>query len=203
MGITSLKFECIQCGNCCTDKTTLVNVTYMDILRIQKGLNLTIDEFLEILGFYIFEKKLTGKEIQKMVIPPIETEKGLAFIGLKKDEEGCCFFFENSTKKCRIYNLRPNFCRTFPFSFQLLSHNVKSGASKISVLYTEKGKQYCPGIGEDAPIINKDKWLQLGKTVLEDLEKNKMLIKKWNLLVQKDKSRASVKTFLLNVLNLK
>lgn len=203
MGITSLRFKCIQCGKCCIDNTTIVNVTYNDILRIKNGLNLSIDELLEVLGFYMFEQKVSSQEIQKMVIPPVETEKGLAFVGLKKNEEGACFFFDSESKKCRIYSLRPNFCRTFPFSFDIISHNTKSGAAKISVFYTEKGKQYCPGIGDDAPLINKEKWLQLGKIVLVDLDKNNKYIKKWNSVVQKDKSYASVKTFLLNIFKLK
>ena len=73
------RFSCVHCGTCCTDKNTLVNVTYSDILRIKKGLNLSLDETLEILGFYIFEKKPSIEELKKMVVPPIETEKGLAF----------------------------------------------------------------------------------------------------------------------------
>ena len=28
------RFQCVNCGHCCTDKNTLVNVTYKDILLI-------------------------------------------------------------------------------------------------------------------------------------------------------------------------
>ena len=62
-----LRFECIRCGNCCTDKDTLVNLTYLDILRIKKGLKLDIKEVLDILGFYIFDKTLTSEDKKRMV----------------------------------------------------------------------------------------------------------------------------------------
>ena len=80
-----LRFECLRCGNCCVDKNTLVNITYFDILRIKDGLSLNFEEILEILGFYIFDKTPTEEELGKMVVPPIETERGLAFTGLKKN----------------------------------------------------------------------------------------------------------------------
>ena len=53
-----LRFECVHCGKCCTDLDTLVNTTYSDIIRIKNSLNLNLDEIIEILGFYIFDKNL-------------------------------------------------------------------------------------------------------------------------------------------------
>jgi len=96
----NLRFKCVNCGKCCTDLNTLVNTTYSDILRIRNGLNLNLDEIIEILGFYVFDKKPTTKEIDKMVVPPIETEKGLAFIGLKKKSSGQCYFYNKKKKRC-------------------------------------------------------------------------------------------------------
>ena len=32
--VKSLRFACIRCGKCCSDKNTIVNLTYFDILRI-------------------------------------------------------------------------------------------------------------------------------------------------------------------------
>ncbi|GAH60370.1 unnamed protein product, partial [marine sediment metagenome] len=156
-----LRFECVHCGNCCTDLNTLVNTTYLDILRISNGLNLTQKEVIEILGFYVFDKKPTIKEIERMVVPPIETERGLAFTGLKKRPNCQCYFYDSKKKRCSIYNFRPNFCRTFPFTFKVFVNKDKSDENAIKVNFTEKSLQYCEGIGEEAPVIEKDIWVKI------------------------------------------
>ena len=196
-----LRFECVNCGTCCTDGNTLVNTTYSDILRIKDGLNLTQDEIIEILGFYVFDKKPTTKEIDRMVVPPIETEKGLAFAGLKKRSSGQCYFYNNKKKMCSIYQFRPDFCRTFPFSYKLLIDKGNSKESAIKIFYTEKGLQYCAGI-EEAPIIEMDKWIQLGRRVIQDLAKNLVLIKKWNESVKNKQISPTVRNFILTIINL-
>jgi Fe-S-cluster containining protein len=200
--INELRFKCVHCGKCCTDLNTLVNTTYKDILRIRDGLNLTEDEIIEILGFYIFEKEPTAKEIARMVVPPIETERGLAFTGLKKHSNGNCYFYNVEKKRCSIYYVRPNFCRTFPFSFKLLINKESSNKKTIRVLFTEKGKEYCQGIGIESPIIKIDKWIELGQEVIEDLTKNAVLIKKWNESVKKGAITPSVRNFILTIMNL-
>ena len=199
---TKLRFECTQCGNCCTDKDTLVNVTYNDILRIKGGLNLTLDECLETLGFYIFEKEPLKEELKKMVIPPIETEKGLAFVGLKKNNEGICCFYNNKEKRCMIYRLRPNFCRTFPFSFKILLLGANRSEDKLEVYYTEKGKQYCPGISEEATPIDMEKWIQLGLRTIKDMNDNNVLLKKWNEAAKKGDISPNSRNFLLTIFNM-
>jgi len=197
-----LRFNCVHCGKCCTDLNTLVNTTYLDILRIRDGLNLNIDEIIEILGFYIFDKKPTIKEINRMVVPPIETERGLAFTGLKKKASDQCYFYNNKKKRCSIYKFRPNFCRTFPFTFKLLINKENSNENAIKVLYTEKGLQYCQGIGEESPTIEMDNWIQLGQRVIKDLTKNTVLIKRWNESVKKKQIIPSVRNFILTIFNL-
>lgn len=199
---SDLRFECVHCGKCCTDLNTLVNTTYLDILRIRDGLNLTQDEVIEILGFFVFDKKPTTKEIERMVVPPIETERGLAFTGLKKKPSGQCYFYNTKEKRCSIYKFRPNFCRTFPFTFKLLINKVDSNENAIKVFYTEKGLQYCQGIGEEKPIIEIDNWIQLGQRVIQDLTKNTVLIKKWNESVRKKVITPSVRNFIITIFNL-
>ena len=197
-----LRFECVHCGKCCNDLNTLVNTTYSDILRIKNGLNLTQDEVIEILGFYVFDKKPTTKEIDRMVVPPIETERGLAFTGLKKKLNGQCYFYNDKIKRCVIYKFRPNFCRTFPFTFKLVINKENSNESTIKVFYTEKGLQYCQGIGEESPIIEMINWIQLGQRVVQDLTKNTVLIKKWNETVKTKRILPSVKNFIQTIFNL-
>ena len=190
----NLRFECIRCGNCCTDKNTLVNLTYYDILRIKNGLDLNIQEILDSIGFYISKEKVSAENLHKMVIAPIETEKGLAFIGLLKKDNGSCYFYDHQKKKCLIYNLRPLFCRTFPFSYI-------SNRNNVTIIYTKKGLEYCLGISEKAPFINLDYWIKLGKKVFKKLKKNNEIIKIWNDNIAKNKKIPSVKVNSPAILN--
>lgn len=196
--LKEFRFICTRCGNCCSDKNTIVNLTYFDILRIKNGLNLDVEEILEVIGFYIFDKE-TISENHKMVVSPIETEKGLAFIGLRKKDSGFCYFYNDSEKKCRIYDLRPMFCKTFPFSFNLIYNKFDKTRAKIKMFYTEKAKQYCPGIGVDAPPINEDQWIELGKKAIEELNNNEILIEQWNKNVKLGRIIPTVRNFLLNI----
>ena len=168
------KFQCTRCGTCCTDRNTIVNLTITDLSRLKNGLNLDIDDLLEITSFYVLHESPTPEIIDKMVIPPILTERGKSFVALRKKKDGNCIFYNQEKKMCRIYSIRPCLCRTFPFSFRL------SENKKIKILITEKGKQYCPGLNEQAPLINVESWKSLGNKALIDLEKNAVFIMNWN-----------------------
>ena len=137
-----------------------------------------------------------------MITPPIITEKGLAFIGLLKSSLGSCYFYDSTNKKCLIYDLRPIFCHTFPFSFKYMENKKNQANNKIDIFYTEKGKQYCPGISKEAPLINYNYWIKLGKKTLEDLEKNYKIVKEWNESVKKKEIIPTVKKFLLTIFKL-
>ena len=184
------RFDCIRCGNCCTDSNTIVNITYSDILRIKKGLNLTLNELIYVLAFYIFKTELNEKDRKKMVVSPVKTQKGFAFVGLFKKKTGECYFYDAKNKICKIYNLRPTFCRTFPFSFKRINKN------EIDIFYSIKGIEYCPGIGGDTPLINIEKYLKLGNNALKDIDLNEDIINKYNTLVNENKVKPSVKNFL-------
>lgn len=67
---------------------------------------------------------------------------------------------------------------------------------------TEKAKQYCPGIGVDAPLIDEDEWIIFGKKIIEDLNNNSILVEKWNNAVKKGEIKQSVRNFLLNIFKL-
>ncbi|MFO8017432.1 MAG: YkgJ family cysteine cluster protein [Promethearchaeia archaeon] len=197
-----LRFQCVRCGNCCTDKDTLVNVTFHDILRLKKGLDLTLDEILEILGFYMFDNPPSQDQIDKMVVPPIKTERGLAFVGLRKNPSGQCFFYNNEEEKCMIYRIRPMFCRTFPFSFKILFNKKDKRKGKIKMYRTEKAKRYCKGIGDEMPKIDEEAWIQLGKTTIEQMNENNILTEKWNDNVEKGVVVPTARNYLLTVFNI-
>ncbi|MBN1800044.1 MAG: YkgJ family cysteine cluster protein [Candidatus Lokiarchaeota archaeon] len=196
------RFQCTQCGNCCSDKNTIVNVTFHDILRIKSALDLTLDETLVVLGFYMFEKPPTSMELKKMVVPPIETENGMAFLGLFKQQSGSCYFYDEKNKKCRIYTIRPLFCRTFPYSFKILVDPQTKQRKGIEIYFTDKGHEYCEGINEKNPLIDRDKWVQLGKETIKQMEENNVLIQKWNRSVKNGEIIASARNFVLTILNL-
>ena len=161
-----------------------------------------MEEILKVVGFYVFEKEPAIDVLKKLVIPPIETERGLSFVGLLKNSDGGCYFYDKKEKKCLIYEIRPNFCRSFPFSFKILFDEVDKSKAKIIMNISEKGKEYCPGIEVDAPKIDEDDWITLGKNIIEDMNKNSILIEKWNNAVKNGKINRSVRNFLLNIFKL-
>ncbi|MHA1930953.1 MAG: YkgJ family cysteine cluster protein [Promethearchaeota archaeon] len=195
-----LRFICTRCGNCCTDKDTLVNITYLDILRLKVGLKLDLKEILDVIGFYIFKKNLTEGTLEKMVISPIETEKGLAFTGLLKDNLGKCYFYDKKEAKCLIYDIRPMLCRTFPFSFKKSNLMGTKSREDIQIIYTEKAKNYCPGISTDSPIIEFDHWSQIGRKTLKELEENLLFNERWNKGVRNRKISPKVNNYMSTIL---
>ena len=197
-----LRFKCIRCGNCCTDKDTLVNITYLDILRLKRGLKLNIEEILDVIGFYVFDNKLNEGTLEKMVTSPIETERGLAFTALLKNNSGECIFYDKKNLKCLIYTIRPMFCRTFPFSFNISNQWVNKTKENIVIIYTEKAKNYCPGINSDSPIIEYVHWGQIGRETLKELEKNLIFNKKWNKRVRNRRILPKVKNYVDTILKI-
>jgi Fe-S-cluster containining protein len=179
-----------------------VNVTYLDILRLSKGLKLSLNETLDIVGFYVFDKDLSKIAREHMVISPIETEKGLAFPGLLKKDNGECLFYNKKEQKCNVYKIRPMFCRTFPFTFESSTIKSKVNREGIKIFYTEKAKSYCPGIGSDAPIIKYDYWVKLAKKTLIELNNNHIFNKRWNEKVRNKSVALSVKNFILTILEM-
>ena len=112
-----LRFSCTKCGRCCKDAKTFVNVTYQDILRLHKGLKMPLEEIMEVVAFYTFKDVNVEEFMNQMVYTPLETEQGLAYIGLLKKEESRCVFL-GEDDKCTIYEHRPRICRTFPLQSQ-------------------------------------------------------------------------------------
>ena len=199
VNLEELRFDCTRCGNCCTDKDTIVNITYLDILRLKTGLNLDLKEMLEIIGFYVFNKKVTEGTLDKMVVSPIESEKGLAFTGLLKNKLGECYFYDKKKSKCLIYNIRPMLCRTFPLSFSMSSDIGNKATGDIKLLYTEKAKKYCPGIGSDSPIIRFEYWIKIGRETLKELEKNHHFNENWNKSVKNGNILPNVKHYISTI----
>lgn len=84
-----LKFECKQCGNCCTGSPGYVWITIPELYRIAELLGLNDREFAK---RYV---RKVGDRMSLIELP-----------------NGSCIFYE---KGCKIYPVRPTQCRTFPF----------------------------------------------------------------------------------------
>jgi Fe-S-cluster containining protein len=87
-----LRFQCTQCGNCCTGPEGYVWVSDPEIAQIA-----------EFIGKPLGEVKLEHtRQVGKRV-------------SLNEFANGDCTFFDSQTRGCKIYPVRPRQCRTWPF----------------------------------------------------------------------------------------
>ena len=105
-------FECRQCGACCTGEPGVVFVRQEEVAAIA--------------GFL----KIEEKHLIRRYLDPFQDD-----YAIREDQEGTCLFYHNG---CRIYPVRPEQCRTYPFWF----HNLRSEAR------WQKAAKECPGIGK-------------------------------------------------------
>lgn len=107
-----LRFECQRCGNCCRGEPGVVWINKREVENISKSMNISPDLF---------------------------TTKYLRFINgrisLLEHDNGDCVMYGNG---CKIYDIRPLQCQTFPF----WTSNLKTIAE------WEEQKKMCPGIGK-------------------------------------------------------
>ena len=89
-----LRFECTQCGSCCTGEPGIVFVSVEELEPIARYLTIPRQVMIEHC-LYPFQDGFS----------------------IREDEDGRCIFYENG---CAIYPVRPVQCRTFPFWFQNL-----------------------------------------------------------------------------------
>jgi uncharacterized protein len=96
-GIKKMKFKCHGCGKCCIGEDNSVVVFPFEIRRIMQ---------------------FTGETWLQTVEPPAEGEWDLhgnfhtLEWRIKKEGASCKFYSGNG---CRIYEVRPMICRTYPF----------------------------------------------------------------------------------------
>src|SRR4051794_15663334 len=87
-----LRFECTQCGACCTGAPGVVWVRADDIARIAATLGTSPEEV----------RRLHTRSVGRRTT-------------LTERENGDCTFFDSKTRRCTIYAARPPQCRTWPF----------------------------------------------------------------------------------------
>ncbi len=90
--------ECESCGgHCCTGESGYIWVKYEEIEAIAKFLELSVEDFAT-----IYLRKVKHR---------------YSLVEYRREEPGdwACIFFDDATKRCKIYPVRPLQCRTFPF----------------------------------------------------------------------------------------
>lgn len=87
-----LRFECTQCGNCCTGSPGFVWVDDDEIAAIAEYLGRSIGEIR-----LMFTRPARGR------------------VTLRDHANGDCVFLDPRARCCTIYEVRPKQCRSWPF----------------------------------------------------------------------------------------
>jgi Fe-S-cluster containining protein len=87
-----LRFECTQCGDCCTGAPGFVWVNKEEIAGLAGRFEMTVADF---------------------------EAKYVRSVGVRKSlveyENGDCVFFDTEKRNCTVYEHRPRQCKTWPF----------------------------------------------------------------------------------------
>jgi Fe-S-cluster containining protein len=88
-----LRFECTQCGDCCTGAPGYVWVNKQEISELSAAVGEPdVDAF-------------ESKYVRKIGVRR----------SLREFPNGDCVFFDNTKRKCTVYAARPRQCRSWPF----------------------------------------------------------------------------------------
>lgn len=87
-----LKFQCTQCGDCCTGAPGYVWVNKEEIANLARQMALGIDQF------------------ERLYVRRVGIRKSL-----KELPNGDCVLFCSDSRGCTVYEARPRQCRTWPF----------------------------------------------------------------------------------------
>ena len=127
-------FNCQSCGRCCRGKGEgYVFIDENEIQRISEFLRIEIadfrKEFLEEIEaeYRVFDDSLKPTKRKVILKTPV----------LKQDEEdGICIFLDNESNLCKIYELRPSQCKSWPIWFSVMTNKTTY----------QKTLDKCPGI---------------------------------------------------------
>ncbi len=107
-----LKFQCTGCGGCCTGAPGYVWVNRAEVEALAKLVGLEVAEF------------------ERQFVRMVGIRRSLV-----EYDNGDCVFFDNKSRKCRVYEARPRQCRTWPF----WPSNVASRSAWLEI------SRRCPG----------------------------------------------------------
>jgi uncharacterized protein len=125
-----LKFECTQCGNCCTGGPGYVWITRKEIRAVAEYLKMSVEEVLEKYCRWI------GKRISLKERRNLQGQYDCIFLTAAPPEEKDGVTQER--RVCAVYPVRPKQCTTWPFWKEAL-------ASESAWNHAETR---CPGINQ-------------------------------------------------------
>ncbi|MFG0264190.1 MAG: YkgJ family cysteine cluster protein [Rhodopirellula sp. JB055] len=114
-----LRFECTQCGECCSGEPGYVFVDEHEIEALAQEMKLDRDAFED-----KFLRRV-GKQISLIEYP-----------------DGDCIFLDPKSRRCMVYNARPIQCRTWPFWDSTLADPTDWEETCQSCPGAGKGKLY-------------------------------------------------------------
>jgi Fe-S-cluster containining protein len=110
-----LQFTCSGCGDCCTGNPGFVWVNQAEVEAMAARMELSVGDFQD-----QYTRKVGARR------------------SLNEYDNGDCVFFDNQSRKCGVYELRPRQCRTWPF----WDSNLKSPEAWAETCVE------CPGSGQ-------------------------------------------------------
>jgi Fe-S-cluster containining protein len=126
-----LRFQCTQCGDCCTGAPGFVWVNQEEIDALAAQTGKSVDEF------------------EKLYVRKIGVRRSLV-----EFPNGDCVFFDNVARKCTVYEARPRQCRTWPFWNSNINSPTAWEETKAACPGCDKGKLYSiDHIQEQAAVI--------------------------------------------------
>jgi len=148
------------------------------------SLGFSVDETMRALDFYIVPR---GQEIPQGLkeIPTVNTERGPAWVALKKMDGNECVFLKDCL--CMIHRIRPAVCVSFPFVFKEVDGELEWGLSAK--------KEICPGIGT-GPEIEPSELEVTAESVLDDLREFREFVNEWNARSEEVTARSFVEAVL-------
>lgn len=127
-----LRFECTGCGKCCTGESGTIFINDREAGAIARKLKMSKKKFLEQHAY------------------PMEGGHSIRELA-----NGDCVFLDG--KKCRIYDVRPTQCRTFPFWPETLRSEAR---------WNQAAKE-CEGIGQ-GKLYAKEEIMQILDKVMNE-----------------------------------
>jgi len=139
-----------------------------DIAKIAAVLGLGPEDMTKALDFYIIAD---GESIPIGLekIPAVATEQGLAFMAIKKMENGDCIFLKEDM--CMIHPVRPLVCQSFPFVLNEVEGQRTWGLSAK--------KEICPGLGTGLQ-VSENEIDELASTILPQIQMYREFTEEWN-----------------------
>jgi uncharacterized protein len=147
-------FSCQRCGECCIGFEGYVFLYEKEILRIANKLGISLQDCISKYTDVInSEYKILNKSFNYT-----KKKVFLNSLVLKQDDEsGACVFLDMDSKKCRIYEVRPYQCRSYPKWHTLMTKEKEF----------KEAKEKCPGFSSNNGFITRKEILTSFKTELE------------------------------------